>query len=125
MYAQILFMLKVSLCLSLFLFPFLNLSDTGIDQSQDDSVVSTKQYRQSVAIKPIMSSLSSSNPDLLQPTISMLSFLNSTGKTSKYEHSLYKKFSLYYIERNAETKVKKNGGHGGPGGSVETLSAGG
>ncbi|XP_053504654.1 rap guanine nucleotide exchange factor 6 isoform X1 [Ictalurus furcatus] len=53
-------------------------SDVGIGQSQDDSIVGTKQCRHSVDIMPIMGSLSSSSPDLLQPTASALSFSNST-----------------------------------------------
>ncbi|XP_058270883.1 rap guanine nucleotide exchange factor 6 isoform X3 [Hemibagrus wyckioides] len=53
-------------------------SDSGIGHSQDDSIVGTKQLRHSVAIMPIMGSLSSSSPDLLQPTTSTLSFSSST-----------------------------------------------
>ncbi|XP_026796762.1 rap guanine nucleotide exchange factor 6 isoform X3 [Pangasianodon hypophthalmus] len=51
------------------------LGDAGISQSQDDSIVGTKQCRHSVAI---MGSLSSSSPDLLQPTTSALSFSNTS-----------------------------------------------
>ncbi|XP_039519562.1 rap guanine nucleotide exchange factor 6 isoform X7 [Pimephales promelas] len=50
-------------------------SDSGLSQSQDDSVVGTKQCRHSVAIMPIPGSLSSSSPDLLQPA-SALDFTN-------------------------------------------------
>ncbi|XP_060791811.1 rap guanine nucleotide exchange factor 6 isoform X3 [Neoarius graeffei] len=53
-------------------------SNTGIGQSQDDSIVDTKQCRRSVAIMPIMGTLSSSSPDLLEPATSALSFSNST-----------------------------------------------
>ncbi|KAM9450880.1 rap guanine nucleotide exchange factor 6 isoform 2-T3 [Clarias gariepinus] len=53
-------------------------SDGSIGQSQDDSIVGTKQCRHSVAIMPIMGTLSSSSPDLLQPTTNTLSFSNMT-----------------------------------------------
>ncbi|KAM6970037.1 rap guanine nucleotide exchange factor 6 [Aplochiton taeniatus] len=51
-------------------------SDGGVGQSQDDSIVGTKQCRHSVAIMPIPGSLSSSSPDLLQPAASVLDFSN-------------------------------------------------
>ncbi|XP_042165467.1 rap guanine nucleotide exchange factor 6 isoform X1 [Oncorhynchus tshawytscha] len=52
-------------------------SDGGMGQSQDDSIVGTKQCRHSVAIMPIPgSSMSSSSPDLLQPATSVLDFSN-------------------------------------------------
>uniref|UniRef100_A0A672LV37 Rap guanine nucleotide exchange factor 6-like n=1 Tax=Sinocyclocheilus grahami TaxID=75366 RepID=A0A672LV37_SINGR len=51
-------------------------SDGGMSQSQDDSIVGTKQCRHSVAIMPIPGSLSSSSPDLLQPATSALDFTN-------------------------------------------------
>ncbi|XP_057676184.1 rap guanine nucleotide exchange factor 6 isoform X3 [Corythoichthys intestinalis] len=51
-------------------------SDGGLGQSQDDSIVGTKQCRHSVAIMPIPGSLSSSSPDLLQPATSVLDFSN-------------------------------------------------
>ncbi|KAK2827456.1 hypothetical protein Q7C36_018382 [Tachysurus vachellii] len=51
-------------------------SDSSIGHSQDDSIVGTKRCRHSVAIMP-MGSLSSSSPDLLQPTTSILSFSSS------------------------------------------------
>uniref|UniRef100_A0A8C6Q5S3 Rap guanine nucleotide exchange factor 6 n=1 Tax=Nothobranchius furzeri TaxID=105023 RepID=A0A8C6Q5S3_NOTFU len=51
-------------------------SDGGIGQSQDDSIVGTKQCRHSVAIMPIPGNLSSSSPDLLQPANSVLDFSN-------------------------------------------------
>uniref|UniRef100_A0A8D3A199 Rap guanine nucleotide exchange factor (GEF) 6 n=1 Tax=Scophthalmus maximus TaxID=52904 RepID=A0A8D3A199_SCOMX len=51
-------------------------SDGGIGQSQDDSIVGTKQCRHSVAIMPIPGNLSSSSPDLLQPATSILDFSN-------------------------------------------------
>ncbi|TRY77682.1 hypothetical protein DNTS_004557 [Danionella cerebrum] len=45
-------------------------SDGGVCQSQDDSIVGTKQSRHSVAIMPLPNSfLSSSSPDLLHPEI--------------------------------------------------------
>ncbi|XP_016151461.1 rap guanine nucleotide exchange factor 6-like [Sinocyclocheilus grahami] len=50
--------------------------DGGMSQSQDDSIVGTKQCRHSVAIMPIPGSLSSSSPDLLQPAASALDFSN-------------------------------------------------
>ncbi|XP_036443877.1 LOW QUALITY PROTEIN: rap guanine nucleotide exchange factor 6-like [Colossoma macropomum] len=53
-------------------------SDGGVGQSQDDSIVGTKQCRHSVAIMPIPGSLSSSSPDLLQPATSVLDFSNPT-----------------------------------------------
>uniref|UniRef100_A0A8C5F8U9 Rap guanine nucleotide exchange factor (GEF) 6 n=1 Tax=Gadus morhua TaxID=8049 RepID=A0A8C5F8U9_GADMO len=49
-------------------------SDGGVGQSQDDSIVGTKQCRHSLAIMPIPGSLSSSSPDLLQPASSVLDF---------------------------------------------------
>lgn len=58
-------------------------SDSGVAQSQDDSIVGTKQCRHSVAIMPIPGSLSSSSPDLLQPAASALDFTNPSGKTSQ------------------------------------------
>ncbi|KAA0720523.1 Rap guanine nucleotide exchange factor 6 PDZ domain-containing guanine nucleotide exchange factor 2 [Triplophysa tibetana] len=51
-------------------------SDSGMAQSQDDSIVGTKQCRHSVAIMPIPGSLSSSSPDLLHPAASALDFTN-------------------------------------------------
>nr|XP_061801071.1 rap guanine nucleotide exchange factor 6-like [Nerophis lumbriciformis] len=57
--------------------PFRGLfGDGGLGQSQDDSIVGTKQCRHSVAIMPIPGSLSSSSPDLLQPATSVLDFSN-------------------------------------------------
>uniref|UniRef100_A0A672RJS4 Rap guanine nucleotide exchange factor 6 n=1 Tax=Sinocyclocheilus grahami TaxID=75366 RepID=A0A672RJS4_SINGR len=54
----------------------LRVFDGGMSQSQDDSIVGTKQCRHSVAIMPIPGSLSSSSPDLLQPAASALDFSN-------------------------------------------------
>ncbi|XP_057347175.1 rap guanine nucleotide exchange factor 6 isoform X7 [Manis pentadactyla] len=51
-------------------------SDGGLSQSQDDSIVGTRHCRHSLAIMPIPGTLSSSSPDLLQPTTSMLDFSN-------------------------------------------------
>nr|XP_033782847.1 rap guanine nucleotide exchange factor 6 isoform X2 [Geotrypetes seraphini] len=51
-------------------------SDGSISHSQDDSIVGTQQCRHSVAIMPIPGTLSSSSPDLLHPTTSMLDFSN-------------------------------------------------
>eukprot|EP00069_Balaena_mysticetus_P013926 bmy_08334T0 len=51
-------------------------SDVGLSQSQDDSIVGTRHCRHSLAIMPIPGTLSSSSPDLLQPTTSMLDFSN-------------------------------------------------
>lgn len=53
-------------------------SDGGLSQSQDDSIVGTRHCRHSLAILPIPGTLSSSSPDLLQPTTSMLDFSNPT-----------------------------------------------
>ncbi|XP_078407117.1 rap guanine nucleotide exchange factor 6-like isoform X6 [Cetorhinus maximus] len=53
-------------------------SDAGVSQSQDDSIVGTRQFRHSVAIMPFPGTLSSSSPDLLQPATSMLDFTNPT-----------------------------------------------
>ncbi|XP_007473468.1 rap guanine nucleotide exchange factor 6 isoform X2 [Monodelphis domestica] len=53
-------------------------SDGSVSQSQDDSVLGTRQCRHSLAIMPIPGTLSSSSPDLLQPTTSMLDFSNPT-----------------------------------------------
>ncbi|XP_078086946.1 rap guanine nucleotide exchange factor 6 isoform X3 [Mustelus asterias] len=53
-------------------------SDAGMSQSQDDSIVGTRQFRHSVAIMPFPGTLSSSSPDLLQPATSMLDFTNPT-----------------------------------------------
>lgn len=60
--------------------PALLFSDGGMGQSQDDSIVGTKQCRHSVAIMPIPGNLSSSSPDLLQPATSVLDFSNPAGK---------------------------------------------
>ncbi|XP_054999007.1 rap guanine nucleotide exchange factor 6 isoform X1 [Sorex araneus] len=54
-------------------------SDGGLSQSQDDSIVGTRHCRHSLAIMPIPGTLSSSSPDLLQPTTSMLDFSNPTA----------------------------------------------
>uniref|UniRef100_A0A8D0L6S2 Rap guanine nucleotide exchange factor 6 n=1 Tax=Sphenodon punctatus TaxID=8508 RepID=A0A8D0L6S2_SPHPU len=51
-------------------------SDGSVSQSQDDSIVGTRQCRHSLAIMPIPGTLSSSSPDLVQPTTSMLDFSN-------------------------------------------------
>ncbi|XP_072923265.1 rap guanine nucleotide exchange factor 6-like isoform X3 [Hemitrygon akajei] len=51
-------------------------SDAGVSQSQDDSIVGTRQFRHSVAIMPFPGTLSSSSPDLLQPATSILDFAN-------------------------------------------------
>nr|XP_033497302.1 rap guanine nucleotide exchange factor 6 isoform X2 [Epinephelus lanceolatus] len=57
--------------------PFRGLfGDGGMGQSQDDSIVGTKQCRHSVAIMPIPGNLSSSSPDLLHPATSVLDFSN-------------------------------------------------
>lgn len=61
-------------------------SDGGLSQSQDDSIVGTRHCRHSLAIMPIPGTLSSSSPDLLQPTTSMLDFSNPSGN-----------FCLFYI----------------------------
>ncbi|XP_031808936.1 rap guanine nucleotide exchange factor 6 isoform X13 [Sarcophilus harrisii] len=53
--------------------------DGNVSQSQDDSVLGTRQCRHSLAIMPIPGTLSSSSPDLLQPTTSMLDFSNPTA----------------------------------------------
>ncbi|MBN3279016.1 RPGF6 factor, partial [Polyodon spathula] len=51
-------------------------SEGGVSQSQDDSIVGTRQCRHSVAIMPIPGTLSSSSPDLLQPAVNVLDFSN-------------------------------------------------
>ncbi|XP_018110407.1 rap guanine nucleotide exchange factor 6 isoform X2 [Xenopus laevis] len=53
-------------------------SDGRVIQSQDDSIVGTRQCRHSVAIMPIPGTLSSSSPDLLQATTNILDFANPT-----------------------------------------------
>uniref|UniRef100_A0A672RJX2 Rap guanine nucleotide exchange factor 6 n=1 Tax=Sinocyclocheilus grahami TaxID=75366 RepID=A0A672RJX2_SINGR len=65
-------------------------NDGGMSQSQDDSIVGTKQCRHSVAIMPIPGSLSSSSPDLLQPAASALDFSNPSGKTSHHRNTTAK-----------------------------------
>uniref|UniRef100_A0A673ISZ4 Rap guanine nucleotide exchange factor 6-like n=1 Tax=Sinocyclocheilus rhinocerous TaxID=307959 RepID=A0A673ISZ4_9TELE len=65
-------------------------SDGGMSQSQDDSIVGTKQCRHSVAIMPIPGSLSSSSPDLLHPAASALDFTNPSGKTSHHRNTTAK-----------------------------------
>uniref|UniRef100_A0A672LVC9 Rap guanine nucleotide exchange factor 6-like n=1 Tax=Sinocyclocheilus grahami TaxID=75366 RepID=A0A672LVC9_SINGR len=95
-------------------------SDGGMSQSQDDSIVGTKQCRHSVAIMPIPGSLSSSSPDLLQPATSALDFTNPSGKTShhrstKWSHATrglvknkLKSFLClfrYYLKNNMETET--------------------
>ncbi|KAF0038452.1 hypothetical protein F2P81_008936 [Scophthalmus maximus] len=64
-------------------------SDGGIGQSQDDSIVGTKQCRHSVAIMPIPGNLSSSSPDLLQPATSILDFSNPADFTFTHRLSAY------------------------------------
>ncbi|XP_035289181.1 rap guanine nucleotide exchange factor 6 isoform X4 [Anguilla anguilla] len=65
--------------------PFRGLfGDGGMSQSQDDSVVGTKQCRHSVAIMPIPGALSSSSPDLLQPATSVLDFSNPAAASFYY-----------------------------------------
>uniref|UniRef100_A0A2K6GW86 Rap guanine nucleotide exchange factor 6 n=1 Tax=Propithecus coquereli TaxID=379532 RepID=A0A2K6GW86_PROCO len=64
-------------------------SDGGLSQSQDDSIVGTRHCRHSLAIMPIPGTLSSSSPDLLQPTTSMLDFSNPS----------------YYLKNNMETET--------------------
>lgn len=64
-------------------------SDGGVSQSQDDSIVGTRQCRHSLAIMPIPGTLSSSSPDLLQPTTSILDFSNPSGK-QEHEFGNYK-----------------------------------
>lgn len=59
-------------------------SDGGLSQSQDDSIVGTRHCRHSLAIMPIPGTLSSSSPDLLQPTTSMLDFSNPSGNVSMW-----------------------------------------
>lgn len=59
-------------------------SDGSVSQSQDDSIVGTRQCRHSLAIMPIPGTLSSSSPDLLQPTTSILDFSNPSGKTAAF-----------------------------------------
>lgn len=61
-------------------------SDGGLSQSQDDSIVGTRHCRHSLAIMPIPGTLSSSSPDLLQPTTSMLDFSNPSGNVSMWHH---------------------------------------
>ncbi|KAM9311579.1 rap guanine nucleotide exchange factor 6-like [Gastrophryne carolinensis] len=53
--------------------------DGSVTQSQDDSIVGTRQCRHSVAIMPIPGTLSSSSPDLLQPTTSIMDFSNTSA----------------------------------------------
>nr|XP_051700137.1 rap guanine nucleotide exchange factor 6 isoform X10 [Oryctolagus cuniculus] len=59
-------------------------SDGGLSQSQDDSIVGTRHCRHSLAIMPIPGTLSSSSPDLLQPTTSMLDFSNPSAVAFYY-----------------------------------------
>uniref|UniRef100_A0A672LP51 Rap guanine nucleotide exchange factor 6-like n=1 Tax=Sinocyclocheilus grahami TaxID=75366 RepID=A0A672LP51_SINGR len=91
-------------------------SDGGMSQSQDDSIVGTKQCRHSVAIMPIPGSLSSSSPDLLQPATSALDFTNPSGKTSHHRStsSATHNFTVipaflclfrYYLKNNMETET--------------------
>lgn len=65
-------------------FLILSYSDGSVSQSQDDSIVGTRQCRHSLAIMPIPGTLSSSSPDLLQPTTSMLDFSNPSGEISLF-----------------------------------------
>uniref|UniRef100_A0A672LPF5 Rap guanine nucleotide exchange factor 6-like n=1 Tax=Sinocyclocheilus grahami TaxID=75366 RepID=A0A672LPF5_SINGR len=95
-------------------------SDGGMSQSQDDSIVGTKQCRHSVAIMPIPGSLSSSSPDLLQPATSALDFTNPSGKTSHHRSTTEKNACInvyftvipaflclfrYYLKNNMETET--------------------
>lgn len=82
--------------------PLLICSNAGVGQSQDDSIVGTKQCRHSVAIMPIMGTLSSSSPDLLQPTNSTLSFAHSSGEVCYFLFTfkliLSKHFCMFIIK---------------------------
>uniref|UniRef100_A0A672LYG5 Rap guanine nucleotide exchange factor 6-like n=1 Tax=Sinocyclocheilus grahami TaxID=75366 RepID=A0A672LYG5_SINGR len=86
-------------------------SDGGMSQSQDDSIVGTKQCRHSVAIMPIPGSLSSSSPDLLQPATSALDFTNPSGKTSHHRSTNFTVIPAflclfrYYLKNNMETET--------------------
>ncbi|XP_046723140.1 rap guanine nucleotide exchange factor 6 isoform X3 [Silurus meridionalis] len=77
--------------------------DACIGQSQDDSIVGTKQCRHSVAIVP---SLSSSTPDLLQPTTSTLSFSNSTDVPDQVIRVFRADQQSCYIIINKDTTAK-------------------
>ncbi|KAK3524517.1 hypothetical protein QTP70_029827 [Hemibagrus guttatus] len=81
-------------------------SDSGIGHSQDDSIVGTKQCRHSVAIMPIMGSLSSSSPDLLQPTTSTLSFSSSTDVLDQVIRVFRADQQSCYIIISKETTAK-------------------
>lgn len=72
-------------------------SDGGLAQSQDDSIVGTKQCRHSVAIMPIPGNLSSSSPDLLQPASSLLDFSNPAGETQTPPLFTLQKFKLNLV----------------------------
>ncbi|XP_016107124.1 rap guanine nucleotide exchange factor 6-like [Sinocyclocheilus grahami] len=90
-------------------------SDGGMSQSQDDSIVGTKQCRHSVAIMPIPGSLSSSSPDLLQPATSALDFTNPSvaGFYCKYTRRTCFELTVlhaimglwYYLKNNMETET--------------------
>ncbi|PWA22652.1 hypothetical protein CCH79_00002471 [Gambusia affinis] len=75
-------------------------SDGGLGQSQDDSIVGTKQCRHSVAIMPIPGNLSSSSPDLLQPATSVLDFSNPAGEEPAVKP--------LYIPKTHKYKVRKD-----------------
>ncbi|KAJ3589000.1 hypothetical protein NHX12_009850 [Muraenolepis orangiensis] len=84
-------------------------SDGGMGQSQDDSVVGTKQCRHSVAIMPIPGSLSSSSPDLLQPASSLLDFSNPAALGLYYFGLLAApdSYSLCEVSVSAEGVIKQ------------------
>lgn len=85
-------------------------SDAGVSQSQDDSIVGTRQFRHSVAIMPFPGTLSSSSPDLLQPATSMLDFTNPAGKKQllSIEISLFHILNyIFYFKWLLQLKIMK------------------
>lgn len=56
------------------------LSDIGIGQSQDDSIVGLRQTKHIPAALPVSGTLSSSNPDLLQSHHRILDFSTTPGE---------------------------------------------
>lgn len=59
------------------------LSDIGIGQSQDDSIVGLRQTKHIPAALPVSGTLSSSNPDLLQSHHRILDFSTTPGEPQR------------------------------------------
>lgn len=78
---------------------FTLLSDIGIGQSQDDSIVGLRQTKHIPAALPVSGTLSSSNPDLLQSHHRILDFSTTPG-----EHQSHPAFSVTSLSNAVVTQ---------------------